>query len=100
MKIENIREHPLTPNEVIKKMESEISSSPVFAYPTIEINEKVRINELNLLGNEELKDRVLTVKELYVKDLGDMSVYIVKFNETENEPYLAHHFYTVTEEEL
>lgn len=95
MKIENIREHPLTPNEAIRKMESESSSSPVYAYPTIEEGEKVMVNEQHLLGNEELEDKILTVKKIYTKDLGDMTVYIVKFKETDDTPYLAHHFYTI-----
>ena len=99
MKIQNIEEYPLTPNEAIRKMESETSSSPVYAYPTIEIGEKVKLHSLHLSGNEELENRILTVNKLYIKDLGDMTVYIVKFEETNDAPYLAHHFYTITEEE-
>lgn len=99
MKIENIREQPLTPNKDIRKMESESSSSPVYAFPTIEVEEKVMLNEFHLSGNEELEDRILTVKKIYTRDLGDMTVYIVKFKETGDTLYLAHHFYTITEEE-
>lgn len=100
MKIKDIKEYPLTPDEAIRKMEIEDgSTSPVFAYPTIQVDEPVVIFDKHLSGREELKNRVLTVKEIYPKDLGDMTVYIVKFKQTNDVPYLAHHFYTYVENE-
>lgn len=106
MKLENIKENGKNTN--MKQLANNLAkmgvqdsnvTSPVFAYPTIEIDESVKILEKHLAGREELENKLLTVKEIYPKDLGDMTVYIVKFKETNDVPYLAHHFYTYIEHE-
>lgn len=90
MKIEEIRDSPLTPDK------SKNSNLPVFAYPTFVEGEKVRLLKKYSKGNEDIKDKIFTVRKLYKKDLGDMIVYIVKFQETGESPYLAHYFTAIT----
>lgn len=98
MKLREIKEdnakYPLKPKETFKKKEL-----PVFAFPIIKENERVRLLPKYEKGNEDrIIGKVLTVSEIYSRSLDNITAYFVKFKETGNSPFLAHYFYKVEDE--
>ncbi len=95
MKLEEIKGkqevRPIVPN---KKENSRLP--PIFKdlKEPIKKGDNLRVNDKYVIGKESILDKKLIVKKCWLSNLGDMLVWMVKFEDQEGveNPYLAHHF--------